>query len=318
MRREAPPRVAALAAAPPARPGTIGRLRRASWRGRRIDWVAYLFLLPFFVPFLVFTVGAIGFGAYVGFTDWGIVGEPVWVGLANFRRALDDPFVPKVWGNTLRYGLIVVPATTVVALGLALFVDRRWWGAGLARAVFFAPNLVSATVVGLVWVWLLDTRFGPVNRALGLVGVASVPWLTNPDWVLLGIGAASIWWDAGFAMVLFLAGLRQIPPELREAARVDGAGPGRVLRDVVLPLLWPATSLVVTLLLIGTLRVFSQIYVMTNGGPANASATVMLYVYRVGFGEYRLGYAAALSLLLFATIVVVTAIGLRIARGHRW
>ena len=318
MRRNATPSAASFPRPAPVRAGVGDRLRRASWRGRRIDWVAYLFLLPFLVPFLVFTVGAIGFGAYVGFTDWGIVGEPVWVGLANVRRALADPFVPKVWGNTLRYGLIVVPATTAVALLLALFVDRRWRGAGLARAVFFAPNLVSATAVGLVWVWLLDTRFGLVNRTLGLVGGPSVPWLTNPDWVLVGIGAASIWWDAGFAMVVFLAGLRQIPPELREAARVDGAGPVRVLRDVVLPLLWPATSLVVTLLLIGTLRVFSQIYVMTNGGPANASATVMLYVYRVGFGEYRLGYAAALSLLLFATIVVVTAIGLRIALGHRW
>ena len=301
----------------PQRRSRLARLRHASWRGQRIDWSAYLFILPFFVPFLIFTLGAIGFGSYVSLTDWSIVGEPAWVGLANFRRALDDPFVPQVWGNTLRYGLLVVPATTLVALAAALVVNQRWRGATLARTVFYAPNVVSATVVGLVWVWLLDTRFGLVNRSLGALGLPEVPWLTDPDWVLVGIGIASVWWDAGFGMVIFLAGLQNVPRDLREAARVDGAGPFPVLRDIVLPLLRPSLSLVVTLLIIGTLRVFSQIYVMTNGGPANASASVVHYVYQVGFRDYELGYAAALSLLLFATILVVTAVELRILRGMR-
>ena len=303
---------------PGAQPDPLVRLRRATWRGERVDWSAYLFVLPFFLPFLVFTVAAIGFGTYVSFTDWGIIGDPAWVGLANFRRALADPFVPKVWGNTLTYGLLVVPTTTAVALAFALFVDRRWWGATVARTVFFAPTVVSVTVVGLVWVWLLDTRLGIVNRYLGVLGIPEVPWLTSPDWVLIGIGVASIWWDAGFSMVIFLAGLQDIPRELREAAQVDGATRLQTLRHIVLPLLRPALSLVVTLLVIGTLRVFSQIYVMTNGGPANASASVILYVYQIGFRKYELGYAAALSLMLFATILVVTAVEMRLLRTHRW
>jgi multiple sugar transport system permease protein len=294
------------------------RVRRARWRGQRIDWSAYLFILPFFVPFLVFTVGAIGFGSYVSFTEWGIIGDPTWVGLANFRRAFDDPWVPKVWGNTLRYGLLVVPTTTLVALAFALFVNARWRGTTLARAVFYAPNVVSVTVIGLVWVWMLDTEFGLVNQYLGALGLPTVPWLTNPSWSLIGVGLASIWWDAGFSMVIFLAGLQDIPPTLREAAQVDGATRFQVLRHVVLPLLRPSFSLVVTLLVIGTLRVFSQVYVMTNGGPAGASATVIHYVYQVGFTKYDLGYAAALSLMLFATILVVTVVELRFLRSERW
>jgi multiple sugar transport system permease protein len=173
-------------------------------------------------------------------------------------------------------------------------------------------------VIGLVWVWLLDTRFGLVNQYLGYLGIPTVPWLTNPAWVLFGIALASIWWDAGFSMVIFLAGLQDIPKELREAAQVDGASRFQVLRHIVLPLLRPAMSLVITLLIIGTLRVFSQIYIMTNGGPANASATVIIYIYRIGFRDFDLGYAAALSLMLFATILIVTVVEMRLLRVQRW
>jgi len=300
------------------RPVALARLRHATWQGERIDWSAYLFILPFFLPFLLFTLIAVGFGAYVSFTEWGVIGDPTWTGLDNFRRALADPFVPKVWANTLKYGLIVVPATTIVALAFALFVNQRWWGATLARTVFYAPNVVAVTVIGLVWVWLLDTRFGLVNQYLGYLGIPNVPWLTNPAWVLFGIALASIWWDAGFSMVIFLAGLQDIPKELREAAQVDGASRFQVLRHIVLPLLRPAMSLVITLLIIGTLRVFSQIYIMTNGGPANASASVIIYIYRIGFRDFDLGYAAALSLMLFATILIVTVVEMRLLRVQRW
>jgi multiple sugar transport system permease protein len=152
-----------------------------------------------------------------------------------------------------------------------------------------------------------------------MVGIDNVPWLTSPRWVLIGIGIASVWWDAGFSMVILLAGLQDIPSELREAARVDGANRFQVFRDVVLPLLRPALSLVITLLVISTLRVFSQVYIMTNGGPANASASIIKYIYQVGFRDkYELGYAAALSLLLFLTIVVVTAVEMRLFRERTW
>jgi multiple sugar transport system permease protein len=297
---------------------SLAALRRATWNGERIDWAAYLFVLPFFLPFVVVTLGAALFGIYVSFTDWGIFGAPHWVGLRNYARAVADPWVWKTWSNTLRYGLLVVPATTLTALAMALFVNQRWRGYALARAAFYAPNVVSVTVIGLVWVWMLDTQYGLVNQYLSRFGVPDVPWLTNPSWVLYGIAIASVWWDAGFSMVVLLAGLQDIPPELRESAAIDGANGLQTLVSVVLPLLRPALSLVVTLLIIGTLRVFSQIYIMTNGGPAGASASVILYVYQMGFSQYQLGYAGALSVMLFISILAVTVIQLRVFREKTW
>jgi len=300
------------------RPLSLAGLRRATWNGERIDWSAYLFILPFFLPFLVVTLGAALFGVYVSFTDWGIIGAPHWVGVSNYSRALTDPWVWKTWSNTLRYGLLVVPATALTALAMALFVNQRWRGYTFARAAFFAPHVVSVTVIGLVWVWMLDTQFGLVNQYLGRFGVPDVPWLTNPHWVLYGIALASVWWDAGFSMVVLLAGLQDIPPEMGESAAIDGATRFQTFFHVVLPLLRPALSLVITLAIISTLRVFSQIYIMTNGGPAGASASVIHYVYEIGFTKYQLGYAAAISMMLFVTILIVTVIQLRVFREKTW
>ena len=314
-----------MTAVGPARPVPAGgrslslaALQRATWHGERIDWSAYLFVLPFFLPFVVVTLGAALFGVYVSFTDWGIIGAPHWVGLKNYFRAVDDPWVWKTWSNTLRYGGLVVPATTLTALAMALFVNQRWRGYTFARAAFYAPNVVSVTVIGLVWVWMLDTQYGLVNQYLGRFGIPDVPWLTNPHWALYGIGVASVWWDAGFSMVVLLAGLQDIPPELRETAAIDGANGLQTLAYVTLPLLRPALSLVVTLLIIGTLRVFSQIYIMTNGGPAGASASVIHYVYEIGFSKYQLGYAGAISVMLFVTILIMTVIQLRVFREKTW
>jgi multiple sugar transport system permease protein len=299
-----------------ARPSLVARVRRATWKGQRIDWSAYVFILPFVLSSCVFLVAPILFGGYVSLTEWGIVGEPKWIGLDNFARALADPWVPKIWTNTLKYGLIVVPSVTAVGLLFALYVNQQRPGHTFARTAFYAPHVVSVTVIGLVWVWMLDTRFGLVNQYLGGLGVPDIPWLTNPSWVLFGVGIAAIWWEVGFCMVVLLAGLQDIPRELREAAAVDGANAWTTFWRVVLPLLRPALSLVITIEVIATLRVFSLIYVMTNGGPAGASASVISYVFEMGWAKYQLGYAAALSMMLFATIVVVTIVELKLVREN--
>ena len=221
-------------------PGFVARLRRASWKGQRIDWSAYVFILPFFVSFLTFLVAPILFGGYVSLTEWGIVGEPKWIGFDNFVRAFADPWVPKIWANTLKYGLIVIPGVTVTGLLFALYVNQQRPGHTFARTAFYAPHVVSVTVIGLIWVWMLDTRFGLVNQYLGGLGVPDIPWLTNPSWVLFGVSLAAIWWEVGFCMVVLLAGLQDIPRELREAAAVDGANAWTTFWRVVLPLLRPA------------------------------------------------------------------------------
>lgn len=273
----------------------------------RIDASAYLFVAFFTVPFLLFNVAPLLFGVYVAFTEWGIIGQPTWVGLQNFREAWGDPWVWTAFRNVLWYALIIVPGVSVLGLAFALYVHQRWPLATLARTLFFTPNVVSATVIGLIWVWVLDTQFGVLNHYLGLLGIAPVPWLTSPQWSLTGVAIASIWWDLGLAFVLFLAALQDVPEDLYDAAAIDGAGRLRQLWHVTLPHLRPVISMVVTLQLIATMRIFSQVYVMTNGAPVGSSSSPVHYIYQVSVVQYKLGYGAAISVLLFLLILLVTA-----------
>ncbi|MEM7022170.1 MAG: sugar ABC transporter permease [Pseudomonadota bacterium] len=279
------------------------RRRRAD-----IDWSGYLFVACFGLPFLIFNVCPILFGVVVGFTEWGIIGTPEWVGLDNFREAFEDEWVAVAFRNTLLYGMVIVPGVVVLALSFAMFVNQGWPLSALARTLFFAPNVVSATVIGLIWVWILDTQYGIVNQYLGMIGISAVPWLTSTEWSLIGVSIASIWWDLGLAFVLFLAALQDVPPDLYEAAEVDGAGRWHKFWYVTLPHLRPVLSMVITLQLISTMRIFSQVYVMTNGGPAGSSSSVIHYIYTTAIVRNAMGYASAISILLFAMILVVTVI----------
>jgi multiple sugar transport system permease protein len=284
--------------------------QRATEQGR-IDWMGYAFVAFFTLPFLAFNVAPILFGAAIAFTRWGIFGAPHWVGLSNFTDAFKDAWVGQAFRNTLLYGLIIVPGVVVLGLAFALYVNRRWPLSGVARLLFFSPNVVSATVIGLVWVWMLDTQFGLVNHYLAKLGIPNIPWLTSTRWSLIGVSAASIWWDLGLAFVLFLAALQDLPKELNEAAEVDGASPWQRLRLVILPQLRPVISMVITLQMIASLRIFSQVYVMTNGGPAGSSTSVIFYIYQMAIYRHQFGYASAVAMLLFAMIVMMTAL-------HRW
>jgi multiple sugar transport system permease protein len=216
----------------------------------------------------------------------------------------------KAFTNALRYCLIIVPSVTVLGFIFATFVNQRWPGYVVARIAFFSPYITSATVIGLVWVWLLDTRYGIINQYFGL----QIPWLTSTSWSLIGISLASIWWDLGLAFVLFLAGLQDIDPEVREASTVDGASRLQTTWYVVLPLLRPTLTLVITLQTITTLRIFSQIDLMTQGGPSTSSMSVITYLYQYGIKKYEYGFAASVALILFAVIMVITVVHRRIVR----
>jgi multiple sugar transport system permease protein len=275
---------------------------------RPYELSGYLFVAPFLLLFLVFNVLPILFGAYVAFTEWGILGSPRWIGLGNFTTAIHDEWVAKAFVNIGFYALIIVPCVTGLSLLFAVFVNQGWPLSSLARTLFFAPNVVAASVIGLVWVWVLDTQFGLVNRYLGLLGIPAIPWLTSTRWSLIGVSLASVWWDLGLAFVLFLAALQEVPPELYESAAVDGANPVRQFWHMTLPEMRPILSLVVTLQLIATLRIFSQVYVMTNGGPAGSSSSVIHYVYTTAVVRQLMGYSSAVSMLLFVVIVGVTVV----------
>lgn len=273
-----------------------------------IDRAGYVLVAFFAIPFFLFNVLPVLAGVYVSFTRWSIVGQPKWIGLDNYERALTDQWVGVAFRNVFAYGLIIVPCVTVMGLVFALFVNRNYPLAGLARTLFFAPTVVSATVIGLVWVWLLDTQFGLVNHYLSYLGLSDIPWLTSTRWSLVGVSVASVWWDLGLAFVLFLAALQDIPGEIIDAARVDGAGRWQRFRHVILPHLRPVISMVVTLQLIATLRIFSQVYVMTNGGPAGSSSSPIHYIYNLAIVRNLFGYAAAVSLMLFVLILAITLV----------
>jgi multiple sugar transport system permease protein len=194
----------------------------------------------------------------------------------------------------------------VLGLAFAIFVNQGWPLAGLARTILFTPNVCSATVIGLVWVWILDTQYGLLNGYLAAFGIRDVPWLTSTRWSLVGVSMASIWWDLGLAFVLLLAALQDVPQELYEAAAIDGAGSWKKFIHVTLPHIRPTLSMVVTLQIISTMRIFSQVYVMTNGGPAGSSSSVIYYIYQTAIVRNMMGYASAVSVILFVAILAVT------------
>lgn len=276
-----------------------------------------LFVLGFTLPFLIFNVGPILFGAYVSLTEWGIIGSPRFVGLQNYQTALADRWLHLAFWNVGLYALVVTPAVVSLGLAFALYVDRGFPLSGLARTLFFAPYVVSATVIGLVWVWMLDTRGGLVNATLEAFGLPSVPWLTSTDWALYGVALASVWWDLGLVFILLLAALQECDPSLQEAAEIDGASRWQRFRHVTLPQLRPALSMVLTLQIIATMRIFSQVYVMTNGGPAGSSSSVITHIYQTALVQNLMGYASAISMLLFAAILIVTVIQRRLFREVR-
>ncbi len=290
------------------------RLRPAPRRARlsqtKREWVAaYLFLLPDALGLFVFLGLPMVLALGLGFFDVSGFGTYTFVGWANYQRMLNDPLFLGSLGTTARYVLVLVPGLYVSGLGLALLVKRPWPAIGLFRGMLFLPNVVSLVVVGLIWQFLLVDRIGVVNVLLSRVGLGGRSWLGNPDLALGTLLAVTIWFLMGFYMLIFLAGLQEIPREFYDAARIDGAGPVRAFFSVTLPLLTPTIFFNVVLNTIGSFQVFDRAYVLTGGGPNNATLTMVLYLYHRGFGEYgrfEFGYASALAWALFAIILVFT------------
>ena len=275
---------------------------------KKIDWVGYFFISIFGIPFLLFNIFPILFGAYISFNEWGIFGEPDWIGLENYTNLFVDKYAYIAFKNVVLYAFIIVPSVTILGFFAALFVNNGWVLSGLSRTFFFSPYAVAASVVGLIWVWLLDTQYGLINKYLNFLGIENVPWLTSTNWVLIGVSIASIWWDLGLAFILFLAGLQDIPKDLIDSSKTDGANPLQRLIYVVVPYMRPVISMVITLQLIATLRIFSQILVMTSGGPAGASSSPIFYIYTTAIENQLFGYSSAVSIVLFLFILTLTAL----------
>ena len=242
----------------------------------------------------------------LSFSSWDMFADIEWIGFENYAKAVADPAVRTALGNTLLFILGYLPPVVGIGLGLALMLNRTFPGRTLFRAIYFVPVVTSWVAVSLVWKWLLNPEFGLINYGLSLLGVDGPGWLYDPQWAMAGIVLTSIWKDVGFIMVIYLAGLQEIPNNLYEAAEIDGIHPLQVFWRITLPLLAPTTFFVTTISLINSFQVFDQVWIMTEGGPAGATSVIMELIYKNAFRYYQMGYASAISWLLFAIIFAVT------------
>lgn len=286
-------------------------------RGRlRYTLVVLAFLLPSAVPLTLFVLVPMVAAAWVSLTEWNLIRPAEFVGFDNYVQLLSDPETGEVFLHTLFYIGGYLPIVYVGGLALALALNSRLKGRSFWRGIYFLPVVTSWIVVALIWRWLLNPSTGVVNTALGWFGIDGPGWWTDPYWAMPSIIIASAWKDLGFVMVILLAGLQAINPELDDAARVDGAGWWRRLVNVTLPLLSPSTFFVFVISLINGFQVFDQVYAMTGGGPGGASQVVVQQIYDLTFRYGAAGEASALSWMLFLVVLGVTVV--QIIGQRRW
>jgi multiple sugar transport system permease protein len=285
-------------------------------RGWRKVAVAAAFLAPSLVVLVGFWIGPMLGTVWVSLQDWNLIGTPTFVGLDNYTELATDIDFRAALGHTLLYLALYLPLVMVLGLAVALLLDRAMPGTRVFRAIFFLPVISSWVAVSLLWKWILNPANGLLDRALAAVGIDGPGWWTSPDWAMPAIVLASVWKDLGFVAVILLAGLQAIPPDLYEAAQLDGAGGWQRLRSVTLPMLSPSLFFVVVLSLINGFQVFDQVWVMTQGGPAGATSVVVEQIVKYAFSYGRVGYASAMSIVLFAIIMIITLVQVRLQK--RW
>lgn len=259
----------------------------------------------------MFILGPMVAAAWISLTKWNLLLPPQFVGIDNYTKLLGDPRTGEVFLHTVYYIAGYLPLVYFGGLALALALNTALKGRSFLRGIYFLPVVTSWIVVALVWRWLLNPSTGVVNTVLAFFGIDGPGWWTDPTWAMPSIIIASAWKDLGFVMVILLAGLQAISPELYDAAEVDGAGWWRRTTSLTIPLLSPSTFFVFVISLINGFQVFDQVYAMTGGGPAGASQVVVQQVYDLTFRYGRAGEASALSWMLFIVILAVTVIQIR-------
>ncbi len=277
--------------------------------------IPYLFLLPAGI-LLILTVFLPAAQAFLlSFTryEYDLTQLPQWVGLANFQRLWQDAIFWQTLGQTLLYLVCVVPLLVSLPLLLAILVNRKLRGMAGFRAAYYTPVIVSMVVAGLAWKYLYGET-GLFNQLLTGVGLRGVPWLTSPQLALFSVMAVTVWKGLGYYMVIYLAGLQGIPAELYEAAALDGSHGWRKHWDITVPLMRPYLLLVGTISALSALKVFEEVYVMTQGGPRNRSKTIVYYLYEQAFDRLEIGYACAIGLVLFLVVLGFSLINLKLSR----
>ncbi len=309
-------------ASPAPLPSQAGMQRKAPTeiqppRGRFFRrYGGYLFLLPYLILFFSFLILPLVYGFWLSLVDYEMLSPegPGFVGLDNYREAMNDSYFWRAMKATGLYVGMAVPLVIGLALLMAVLIDslpeKRQ---GLYRLMVFMPTMITITVAGLVWRWFYHSEFGLLNAMLEPLGIW-IPWLTEPGWAMRSIVIMSLWWTAGVPLVILMAGLKQIPTSYYEAGAIDGAIGWRRFVYITLPLLRPILLFVVVLTIIGSFQVFGQTFIITEGGPELATRVIMHYIYDTAFNFYRMGYGSAISWLLFVVIITFSLIQFRVFR----
>lgn len=276
--------------------------------------IGWSFVLPMFLGFCIFCFIPIVVSLGMSFTDWNLLQSPKFVGLQNYNRMFRDESFIQCLKNTLFFVVNMVPSITIISLTLALILNKGLKGRGFFRAAFYIPCITSTVAISMVWLWIYGPQNGVLNSVLNIFGIASIDWLGNPSTAKPAIVIMRMWQASGYYMLIYLTGLQTIPDNLYEVAEIDGASKWEKIRYVTLPLLAPTIFLAMVLLVIESFNIFEAVYVMTEGGPAGATNTLMYYIYHNGFTLYNMGYASAIAWFLFAILIVLTIIQFKLKK----
>ena len=271
-----------------------------------------IFLLPNLLGFITFIGVPISSSLVISFTDWDLLGSMSFTGFENYIRLFQDPEFWISFRNTIFFIIGYLPLVIVFGLACALLLNKEMRFRAFFRATFFLPVITSWVAVSLVWKWLYNPEYGLINYILSTIGIDGPQWLNDPSTAMIGIILASAWKDIGFVMVLFLGGLQNISPSYYEAASIDGASKFRQLWNITIPLLAPTTFFVTIISLINSFQVFDQVMIMTGGGPGGSTVVMVQNIYNYAFRYFEMGYASAMSWILFLVIFFFTWIQMKI------
>jgi multiple sugar transport system permease protein len=274
----------------------------------------YLFLAPFFILYCLLKLWPIGYGFWISMHRWETIGTNVsFIGLGNYQRILQDRLFWEAVAHTLQFAVLSTPILIIGGLCLALILNRPLFSGSLFRTLYYLPNVLSTSVIGIIFLAVLGASdAGLVNTVLAFFGIEPIAFMLDSQWAMPSVAFATLWWNVGFNMLILLAGLQGIPEEVNDAARVDGAGGRELFWSVTLPLLRRPLMLVTILQVISAFQVFGQIDVMTKGGPGGQTRSIVYYIFERSFKEYQLGYGSAIAFCLFAVLFVLSIMQLRV------
>jgi multiple sugar transport system permease protein len=293
------------------------KARRLSPLRRREELIGYLFASPIIVGLLALATYPFLASVYYSFTDFNVLQPPYWTGLQNYQELMKDPLFWQSLVNTAIYSVVSIPLTLLLGLALAILLNQKLRSIGFFRALVYLPSVIPTVAATILWLWILNPQYGVLNNLLGALGIGGPDWINNPAWTKPALILMSLW-GVGPTAIIFLAGLQDIPQSLFEAARIDGAGIFASLRYVTLPLITPTLLFNLVMGIIGTLQVFNQPYIFGNsgGGPENSILMYVVYLYQTAFQDFRMGYASAMSIILFVIILALTL--LVMSSSRRW